>query len=63
MTETEDLRKLVGRLMRRVENLEWEREEEREREGKRQRGKLWSDSRIALMGLVEVKVEEEEEDF
>ena len=63
MTETEDLRKLVGRLMRRVENLEWEREEEREREGKRQRGKLWSDSRITLMDLVEVKVEEEEEDF
>lgn len=49
--------------MRRVENLEWDREEEREREGERQRGKLWSDSRITLMGLVEVKVEEEEEDF
>ena len=46
-----------------MENLEWEREEEREREGKRQRGKLWSDSRITLMDLVEVKVEEEEEDF
>jgi len=38
MTETEDLRKLVGMLMRRVDNLEWEREEERERDGKRRRG-------------------------
>jgi hypothetical protein len=40
MTETEDLRKMVGRLLRRVENLEYERgvERERGREGKRQRG-------------------------
>jgi hypothetical protein len=42
LSETEDLRGLVGMLMRRVEALEWEREEERER--KRQRGMyfLWS---------------------
>jgi hypothetical protein len=31
LTETEDLKDLVGRLMRRVEDLEWEREIKRRR--------------------------------
>jgi hypothetical protein len=31
LTETEDLKDLVGRLMRRVEDLEWEREMKRRR--------------------------------
>jgi hypothetical protein len=42
LSETEDLRGLVGMLMRRVEALEWEREEERERKGQRGMCFPWS---------------------
>jgi hypothetical protein len=61
LSETEDLRGLLGMLMRRVESLEWERGQERE--GKRQKGTWvpWVAFGSCLLA-VEVKVEEDEEE-